>query len=481
VGLTREQAVNANLAKQKFGEMTPSAMAKTDGAAGSDAETGSLFSPAQVIEIELNGPLPSVNSEGRGQRIWILARLHGDPIGTCVVHVSESVISEEQLAAILWTKFRDAISYRFLNAGLAEPRGLAASGIISGTSLRPDVSVPSQSVEPPISVVVCTRSRIKQLAECLRHIGELHYPSYEVIVVDNAPTSDEGRLLVESMPCSDRFRYVSEPRPGLSWARNTGVAAARNNVIAFLDDDDRPDRQWLKGLALGFARSGRVGCVTGLILPARLDTVAQEMFEQIGGHHKGLGFEHLIFSRYGPRNPLYPLPPFGTGANMAFLRETLEVIGGFDVALGAGTATAAGEDTLAMTLTLLADYDIAYEPTALMWHHHRRDLSELSRQLHGYSIGLAAFYAALLHRRPGVFIALLKLLPDVARYLRSTVVAGPGVVELMREPDGVADHLLAKVDRRHAWGLLKGPVAYMRSVHAQRRIDSSSSPPMRRP
>ena len=87
---------------------------------------------------------------------------------------------------------------------------------------------------------------------------------------------------------------------------------------------------------------------------------------------------------------------------MAFRLETLKSIGGFDVALGAGTPTAACEDTLAFTLVLLANYEIAFEPSALMWHHHRREIESLGRQLHGYSVGLTAFYAALLRHRPSL-------------------------------------------------------------------------------
>jgi O-antigen biosynthesis protein len=432
------------------------------------------FSPAQVMEIELTAPLPSVSYEDWRQRVWMLGRLHGEPVGACVLRVGQQGIDPEQLGAMLWGEFGEAIRRCFLAAGLVAPSRLAGSGLSLDVASWPGVGLSSNVAarEPTISVIVCTRARTMQLAGCLRDIDVLDYPRFEVVVVDNAPANDENRKLVEAMNTQGRYRYVIEPRPGLSWARNAGVAAAHGEIVAFLDDDDRPDNLWLKGLARGFSRSARIGCVTGLILPARLETLAQEIFELLGGHHKGLGFERKIFSRSGPRNPLYPLPPFGTGANMAFSKEALRTIGGFNVALGAGTATAAGEDTLALTLTLLAGYEIAYEPAALMWHHHRKDLVELNRQLHGYSIGLAAFYAALLHRRPSVLPALLKLLPDVARYLRTSASPAPAPLELMVEADTAAEGALAKLDRRHIWGMLKGPTAYLRSVRTQRRSDS---------
>jgi hypothetical protein len=96
-----------------------------------------------------------------------------------------------------------------------------------------------------------------------------------------------------------------------------------------------------------------------------------------------------------------------------------------------------------------------------MWHHHRPDMESLGRQLHGYSIGLTAFYAALLRHRPGVLPGLLRLLPSAARYLKTG-----------SAPDAVPE-LLAELDRRHLQGLALGPLAYLRSVRQQGRAARS--------
>jgi O-antigen biosynthesis protein len=196
------------------------------------------------------------------------------------------------------------------------------------------------------------------------------------------------------------------------------------------------------------------------VLPARLDTQAQELFEQLGGYCKGRGFSPAVFSRHGPQSPLYPLPPFGVGANMAFRREAITCIGGFDVALGAGTPTLSGEDTLALTLVLLAGYRIAYEPMALTRHHHRQDLEGLGRQLRGYGVGLTAYYAALLRHRPSALPSLLGLVPSAVGYLCSTRTARTAA------PPDLPPALKA---RRRRW-MLMGPIVYARSVRRQSRV-----------
>jgi O-antigen biosynthesis protein len=426
------------------------------------SEIGERFPPGGVMEVELTKPLPSVRSGGGRQDVWVLGRLHTEPVGGCFVHLGEQGLTPAQLGAQLWHELRNPVTERFLAAGLSAPCQLSGDGLESDPSAWPFLRRQSQvlAAAPFISIVLCTRDRLDQLATCLRHLDRQIYPHFEVVVVENVPTGRAVQALVEARRGGVPYRYVPEPRSGLSWSRNTGIAAASGEIIAFLDDDDEPDDYWLAGLAYGFDRSVDIGCVTGPVVPARLDTAVQELFEQLGGHSKGRGFDRVTFSRHGPQNPLYPLPPFGAGANMAFRRQVLARIGCFDVALGAGTPTLAGADTLAFTLTLLAGYRIAYEPAALMRHHHRRDLEGLRRQLHGYSVGLTAFYAALLRHRPAVAPGLVRLVPVAARYLRSTGAANPSV-----RPD-----LLAKLNRRHRRGMMTGPFAYARSVCRQARL-----------
>lgn len=406
----------------------------------------------KIMEVELSQSLPAVSFDGKYRRLSVLARLHTEPIGTCTVDVESGGLTPEQFGEILWRELEDAIAERFAAAGVPAPPGLNGRALEVEPDSWPFLQARSQALEnaPYISVVICTRNRVDRLAVCLQYVQRQQYPAFEVIVVDNGPQTDAVREHLAALSDS-RYRYIAEPRIGLSRARNTGVSVAAGGIVAFLDDDEEPDAFWLAALARGFARSPEVGCVTGLILPAALDTTAQVLFEELGGHSKDRGFKPAFFSRRGPQSPLYPRPPFGAGGNMAFRRETLLRIGRFDTALGAGTPALGAEDTLALTLVLLAGETIAYEPAAFVRHHHCRDFRSLARQLHGYSLGLTAYYTALICRRPWTLISLARLLPDGIRAIHAT--AALSSVSVVPQ--------LALVRRRH---LLAGPPAYLKGI-----------------
>ena len=73
-------------------------------------------------------------------------------------------------------------------------------------------------------------------------VSRQSYPEYEVIVVDNASKDESARLVAARWSA----RYVREDKPGLDWARNRGFAVAQSPIVAYTDDDARPDPGWLR-------------------------------------------------------------------------------------------------------------------------------------------------------------------------------------------------------------------------------------------
>ena len=75
------------------------------------------FSPARMMDVELAAPLPTLSYDGH-RRIWVLGRLHTEPVGTCIIDLGEEGLTPDQLGARLWQEFREPVRERFAAAGL---------------------------------------------------------------------------------------------------------------------------------------------------------------------------------------------------------------------------------------------------------------------------------------------------------------------------------------------------------------------------
>jgi len=236
-------------------------------------------------------------------------------------------------------------------------------------------------------VIVCTRRRPRDLERCLHSLRRLSVPPSEILVVDNDPRDPATRQVVSGF---EEATYLPEERPGLSVARNTGLRAARGRVIAFVDDDTAVHERWLERLLRGFAQPG-VLAVTGLVLPARLDSRAQVVFERTMGG-AGRGYRPIAFDAafFEPQVPYgVPVWAIGAGANMAIRREAFDLVGRFDERLGAGAA-GCSEDSELWYRILAAGGECRYQPDAVVLHWHRDDMGALRRQAHDYLRGHVA-------------------------------------------------------------------------------------------
>ena len=205
----------------------------------------------------------------------------------------------------------------------------------------------------------------------------------EVLVIDNCPSTDATRRIVEGQ---QRVRYVREDRPGLNNARNRALRESSHEIVAFVDDDAAPDSGWLRALLHNF-EDPLVYCVSGLTMPLELETDAQEMHERWSPF--GRGYKRRVFDGVHC-NPL-AAGQVGAGANMALRRRVFTELGPFDEALDAGTITRSGGDTEMFARILINGYRIVYEPKALCWHRHRRTWKELSQMFYGHGVGVYAF------------------------------------------------------------------------------------------
>ena len=118
------------------------------------------------------------------------------------------------------------------------------------------------------SIVICTFNRGNELKNAIEWLTELDFlgDTYEIIIVDNDSTDSTGEIVRSIAETRPDIVAIKEDQIGLSYARNTGVRAAKGEFVAFIDDDAKPDSNWLVKLEEGF-RNPRVACVGGKVEP----------------------------------------------------------------------------------------------------------------------------------------------------------------------------------------------------------------------
>jgi len=203
---------------------------------------------------------------------------------------------------------------------------------------------------PRVTVVVPARNAEKTISECLVSLVNLDYPKdrLEILVVDNGSV-DRTREIASRFPLT----VLVEDRVQSSYAaRNTGLARATGEIVAFTDADCVATQAWLKELVRG-CEDPAVGCVAGEILPYAIETFVDEYLDSIGF----MSQRQLLDYR--------PLPRAMT-ANLAFRREVFDRIGLFDAG-----AISGGDSEMAIRMATRTEWKISYRGDAVVYHKHR--------------------------------------------------------------------------------------------------------------
>jgi GT2 family glycosyltransferase len=243
--------------------------------------------------------------------------------------------------------------------------------------------------QPSCTVVICTRNRPAELDRCLEAISRLDYQKFDTLVVDNAPSSDLARQVAARWGA----QYLLEPVVGLSRARNSGAHACATELVAYLDDDCVPERDWLAALVAEF-RDAAVVAVTGAVHPLGFVRNASVSDELLAGYAPSGEWKRLDRGK-----PFwFEMASFGgmgDGGNMALRRAVFEAWAGFDERLGRGAPIPGAEEHSAFASLIEAGYAIVYTPASIVYHPHPMSLEEMAAsELRAYSV--TAAYATLL-------------------------------------------------------------------------------------
>lgn len=216
---------------------------------------------------------------------------------------------------------------------------------------------------PKLSVVVCTYNEERRIGRCLRSFQDTDYPDLEVIVCDDGST-DGTVELCRAFP----VRLLEFPHRGLAAARNAGIEAASGEIVAFIDADAWCHPEWPYRLALSL-EGDDVVATGGPNLPPK----DAELVERAVALSPGGPAEVLISDDRAEHVP---------GCNMAFRRDALLAVGGFDPIF-----TTAGDDVDICWRLLDRGHRIAFAPAAEVFHHRRDTVRGYLRQQRGYGRG----------------------------------------------------------------------------------------------
>ncbi|MEZ3159180.1 glycosyltransferase family A protein [Microbacterium sp. BWT-B31] len=230
-----------------------------------------------------------------------------------------------------------------------------------------------------VTLVICTRERPGMLRDALASFRASSPAEMQILVVDSASTTPETLAVARAAG----VEAVRTDVKGLSIARNTGLAATARQIVFYTDDDCTGVDGWVQA-ALAHFDDPTVGAVTGTMLDHSMI---------------GSGGDPGPVRRY--RRTIEGLDA-GHGAVMAFRRELLLELGGFDPVLGAGRRLAGAEDLDIFCRILDAGHAIVFDPGCVVHHRHTREDDAYATLHRGYGLGLGALTAKWLRLRFGV-------------------------------------------------------------------------------
>lgn len=359
--------------------------------------------PADLQEIavrlvDLDQPLPDLRDVGNYRAVRVFVTVGQTPVGSVDIQHRGQAISaarlRQEIADQLWLELLAIPHGGNKDAAWAQIQAVFTQRWMPSVLPEPEPP-PVLSADLPVSIIITTCDRPSDLANCLHHLrAQRTSRPVEIIVADNRPASGLTPPVVAQFA---GVKLVSESRPGGSYGRNAAIAASTGEIIVSVDDDVTVPPDWLEKLIAPLARP-EVMVVTGNVLPLELDTPAQILFETAKG---GLGEGFQRFEVDGNWWASFQVSPptwdLGVSANAAFRAAIFSdpQIGLMDEVLGPGTPTGGGEENHLIYKVLRAGYTLVYEPSAFVWHKHRRDWAGLYRQIHGHMKGGTAYHLLL--------------------------------------------------------------------------------------
>lgn len=215
---------------------------------------------------------------------------------------------------------------------------------------------------PKISAVICTYNRSQLLRGAIESLlnQTLNRSEYEIIVVNNASTDNTSKVVNKFITDFKDFniKYIFESEQGLSHARNAGFKNAKTDFVAYIDDDAKADKNWLKE-AIKIIDEIKPDIFGGPIYPFYLTEKPEWFLDRYEIRTNGNDPRFLNENEYI------------SGSNIIFKKKVLELLGGFDTNLGMnGEKLGYGEETrlILKARDEVKNVKIYYSPKIFVYH-----------------------------------------------------------------------------------------------------------------
>jgi glycosyltransferase involved in cell wall biosynthesis len=235
------------------------------------------------------------------------------------------------------------------------------------------------------SVCICTINRVDDLYQSIQSVINQTVPNdqYEIIVVDNGSSDGTSHMIHENFGKISNLRYIYEPRPGLSQARNTGCSVAQGEYILFLDDDAIASSDWIESILnvyQDYPDAWLVGGKVELLMEGRpSDWLHPDLLGFLGKLDLGCVVKPIV------------LPDHLYGLNFSLKADAIKEVGNFSTRLGRGPSNLlSGEEVDVMKRVLQKGGVCYYSPQAIVKHIVHKERLEKSFFYHrsfwqGYS------------------------------------------------------------------------------------------------
>jgi GT2 family glycosyltransferase len=223
-----------------------------------------------------------------------------------------------------------------------------------------------------VSIIIAVKTWAKNLEECVTKCQQVDYPDFEILIL---PDTFIGNDLPTTFLEDSKIRVILTGYISVPEKRDMAIKEARGEILAFIDDDAWPQKNWLRDAVENF-QDELVAAVGGPAITPHDDTLRQKA--------SGLVYSSFLVSgrfvyRYLPKKRL-EVDDFPT-CNLLVRKSTLQELGGFR------TIFWPGEDTkLCLDITKKLGKKIIYDPRALVFHHRRALFIPHLRQVSNYAL-----------------------------------------------------------------------------------------------